>query len=159
MTTKSDEALIALRRIQRRTEQASRLLAATAGLTPSQLRVMQILNERSETSAGEVAKLTTLKQATITSLVDKLTERGLVTRRRCDTDRRRVWLALMPSGAATIKSVPDLLQETFAVRFNSLPNWHQSMLLSSLERITALLDAEDIDASPFLDIGALDETP
>lgn len=159
MTTKSDEALIALRRIQRRTEQASRLLAVTAGLTPSQLRVMQILNERGETSAGEVAELSKLKHATITSLVDKLTERGFVTRRRCDIDRRRVWLDLMPSGAAAIKSAPDLLQDTFSIGFKSLPSWHQSMLLSSLERIAALLDAENVEAAPILDVGALDEAP
>lgn len=159
MKIKSDSALIALRRIQRRTEQASRRLAQTAGLTPSQLRVMQILSERGETSAGEIADLTQLKHATITSLVDKLTQRGFVTRRRCDTDRRRVWLTMEPSGEAAIKAAPDLLQDTFAAGFKDLPDWHQSMLLSALESVATLLDAEGVDAAPVLDIGALDEEP
>ena len=52
MTDRSEDALIALRQIQRRTEQASKRLASTAGLTPSQLLVMQILSERGEISAG-----------------------------------------------------------------------------------------------------------
>lgn len=159
MKTKSDAALIALRQIQRRTEQASKRLAQTAGLTPSQFLVMQILDERGETSAGEITELTQLKHATITSLVDKLTERGFVTRRRCDTDRRRVWIAIEPPGEAAIKAAPDLLQDTFALRFRNLPDWHQYMLLSSLEHVVDFLDAQNVDAAPILDIGALDEEP
>ncbi|MCR9078950.1 MAG: MarR family winged helix-turn-helix transcriptional regulator [Hyphomonadaceae bacterium] len=159
MSVRSEDALIALRQIQRKTEQASKKLAAQASLTPSQLLVMQILAERGEISAGEVSKLTQLKHATITSLVDKLVARGLATRRRCEEDRRRVWLTILPEGQNAITSAPDLLQETFQTRFETLPDWHQAMLVSSLERVAALLDAEDLEAAPILDVGALDERP
>ena len=159
MNVRSEDALIALRQIQRKTEQASKKLAAQASLTPSQLLVMQILAERGEISAGEVSKLTQLKHATITSLVDKLVARGLLMRRRCEEDRRRVWLTLLPEGQNVITSAPDLLQDMFQTRFESLPDWHQAMLVSSLERVAALLDAEDLEAAPILDVGALDERP
>jgi len=159
MSIRSEDALIALRQIQRKTEQASKKLAAQVGLTPSQLLVMQILAERGEISAGEVSKLTQLKHATITSLVDKLEGRGLLARRRCEEDRRRVWLTLLPEGRNAITSAPDLLQDTFQSRFETLPDWHQSMLVSSLERVAALLDAEEMEAAPILDVGALDERP
>jgi len=159
ITDRSEDALIALRQIQRRTEQASKRLAAMAGLTPSQLLVMQILSERDEVSAGEVSKMTQLKHATITSLVDKLVARNLLARRRCDKDKRRVWLSILPEGKGAITNAPDLLQDTFQARFAKLPDWHQSMLVSSLERVAALLDAEDMDAAPILDVGALDEKP
>ena len=159
MSKKPEEALIALRQIQRRTEQASKKLAAQARLTPSQLLVMQILAERGKVSAGEVSDLTQLKHATITSLVDKLVARGLATRQRCQEDRRRVWLTLLPEGENATTAAPDLLQDIFQTRFESLPDWHQSMLVSSLEKLAALLDAEELDAAPILDIGALDEGP
>ncbi|MEP1144243.1 MAG: MarR family transcriptional regulator [Henriciella sp.] len=159
MSIRSEDALIALRQIQRKTEQASKRLAAMAGLTPSQLLVMQILSEGGETSAGEVSKMTQLKHATITSLADKLIARGMLARRRCEEDRRKVWLTLLPDGEKAITSAPDLLQETFQNRFEGLPDWHQSMLVSALERVAALLDAEDLEAAPILDIGALDERP
>jgi DNA-binding MarR family transcriptional regulator len=159
MNTRSEDALIAIRQIQRRIEQASKKLASQAGLTPSQLLVMQILKERGETSAGEVSQLTQLKHATITSLVDKLVAKGMLARRRCDEDRRRVWLMLLPEGDKAITDAPDLLQDTFQQRFQALPDWNQSMLVSTLERVAALLDAEDMDAAPILDVGALDERP
>ena len=159
MSNRSEDALIALRQIQRKTEQSSKRLAQMAGLTPSQLLVMQILSERGERSAGEVSKLTQLKHATITSLVDKLMARGLVSRRRCDEDRRRVWLTLLPEGEKVIQSAPDLLQDMFQERFGGLPDWHQAMLVSALERIASILDAEDLEAAPILDIGELDQNP
>lgn len=159
MQNRSDDALIAIRQIQRKTEQASKKLAAQAGLTPSQLLVMQILKERGETSAGEIAQLTQLKHATITSLVDKLEARDMISRRRSDSDRRRVWLTLLEAGEAVVTKAPDLLQETFQNRFANLPDWHQAMLVSALERVATLLDAEEMDAAPILDVGPLDESP
>lgn len=159
MPKRFEDALIALRQIQRKTELTSKRLASMVGLTPSQLLVMQILSEKGETSAGEISKLTQLKHATITSLVDKLVARGLLMRRRCDEDRRRVWLTLLPEGVKIITSAPDLLQDVFQSGFEDLPDWHQAMLVSSLERIVTLLDAEDVDAAPILDVGALDERP
>ncbi len=159
MTIRSEDALIALRQIQRKTELAARRLAQMAGLTPSQLVVMQILKDRGETSAGELSRLTQLKHATITSLTDKLVARGYVTRRKVESDKRKVWLDLTSAGETGLAAAPDLLQEVFEVRFNALPDWQQSMLVAVLERVSALLDAEDLDAAPVLDIGALDEKP
>lgn len=159
MTNRSEDALIALRQIQRKTELASRRLAQMAGLTPSQLVVMQILKENGETTAGTLSQLTQLKHATITSLADKLVGRGYVTRRKSESDKRKVWLILTGEGRQALIDAPDLLQQTFETRFDGLPDWHQSMLVSALERVSALLDAEDIDAAPVLDVGALDEKP
>lgn len=157
MSKKSEDALIALRKIQRVTELASKRLARTAGLTPSQLSVLRILTEYPEVSAGYLAGATQLKHATITSLIDKLEARGFISRRKCDEDRRRVWLTLLPEGRTALKESPDPLHETFSKRFDVLPDWQQSMLIAALERITSLLGAEDIEAAPVLDIGALDE--
>lgn len=157
MNQRSVDALIALRKIQRVTELASRRLASTAGLTPSQLAVLRLLEKSGELSSGRISEATLLKQATITSLADKLEARELIARRRCDEDRRRVWLRLLPAGAAILADAPDLLQETFSERFNDLPDWQQSLIVSALEQVSGLLDADDLDAAPALDVGELDE--
>ena len=155
MTDKSTDALIALRKIQQRTDQASKRLAQTVGLTPSQLMVLQYLQERGDISAGDIAALTQLKHATITALVDKLVERGYVSRRKGLEDKRKVWLTLESDGRDAIRSAPNLLQETFAERFLTLPSWQQSMLIAALEQVATLLDAENIDAAPVLHTGTI----
>lgn len=156
MSKRSEDALIALRRIQRVTEMASKRLARTAGLNPSQLSVLRILTEYPEVSAGYLAEATQLKHATISSLIDKLEARGLISRRRCDEDKRRVWLRLLDAGKAALANAPDPLHETFSARFDALPDWQQAMLIASLEQVTSLLDAQNIEAAPVLDIGELD---
>ena len=159
MNTRSEDALIALRRIQRMTELASKRLARMAGLTPSQLSVLRILTEFPEVSAGYLAQATQLKHATITSLIDKLEARGLISRRRSDEDKRRVWLRLLPAGKAALADAPDPLHQIFSERFNALPDWQQAMLIASLEQVTNLLDAENLEAAPVLQMGELDKEP
>ena len=141
------------------TELASKRLARTAGLTPSQLSVLRILTEFPEVSAGYLAQATQLKHATITSLIDKLEARGLISRRKCDEDKRRVWLRLLPAGKAALADAPDPLHQIFSERFNTLPDWQQAMLIASLEQVTNLLDAENLEAAPVLQMGELDKEP
>jgi DNA-binding MarR family transcriptional regulator len=153
MSTRANEALIALRQIQRKTELASKRLASLTNLSPSQLWVMEVLKDEQEVSLSELVAKTQLKNATITALVDKLVDRKLVLRRKCDEDRRRVWIRLTPEGETMFDEAPDLLQTVFEDRFLDLPDWHQSMLISALERVVSLLDAESVDAAPLLQPG------
>ena len=48
------------------------------------------------------------------------------------------------------------LQEHFAQQFAALQEWEQSMIVSSLQRVAAMMDAQNLDAAPFLDLGILD---
>ncbi|MEO0467161.1 MAG: MarR family winged helix-turn-helix transcriptional regulator [Pseudomonadota bacterium] len=159
MSQRSDDALVAIRQIQRRIDIDTRKLAQAAGLSPSQMLVIQILDERGETAIGDIVKDTQLSNATITSLVDKMVTRGLVSRRRWDQDRRRVWLTLEPAGRQALKDAPRLLQDTFGLRFDKLDNWEQAMLVATLERVASLLDAERLDAAPILTSGAVAAPP
>ena len=55
-----------------------------------------------------------------------------------------------------LADMPDVLQDRFAARFENLADWEQASIIAGLERVAALLNAEGIDASPVLDVGALD---
>ena len=55
-----------------------------------------------------------------------------------------------PKAIELLQKSPPLLQERFVDRFKSLRDWEQSQLLSSIQRIAEMMDAEDIDASPLL---------
>jgi len=159
MSQSSDRALVAIRKIQRRIELDTRKLAQAAKLTPSQLIVLQILAERGETAIGDIVKATQLSNATITSLVDKMVERDLVSRRRCEQDRRRVWLTLRPDGEQALRDAPNPLQERFEQRFEDMEDWEQAMLVAALERVVSMLDATGLDVAPILAAGALDPKP
>jgi hypothetical protein len=71
---------------------------------------------------------------------------------------RRVPVEATDAGLAFSEQSPPLLQERFAQRFNSLHEWEQTQLLASLQRIAAMMDAEDIDAAPVLSSGSVRAT-
>ncbi|MDH3280391.1 MAG: MarR family winged helix-turn-helix transcriptional regulator [Gammaproteobacteria bacterium] len=156
MENRSQTALIALRRILRVTELNTRRLADQSELTTSQLLVMQHVAQTTKVLPSTIAKAVDLKQATVTVLVNKLEEAGLVTRRRDTEDRRRVWVELTDAGQAALDRSPDLLQNRFEQGFDNLEVWEQAMIITTLERVAALLDAEEIEAAPVLDVGDLD---
>lgn len=156
MESRVSDALVAIRRIVRAAEFASRDLARTTGLTPSQLIVLQIVAREGEPGAGAIAEAARLSQATVTALLDKLEARGLVLRNRGSQDRRRVSVELTQDGRRALADMPDVLQDRFAARFDKLADWEQASIIAGLERVAALLNAEGIDASPVLDVGALD---
>ena len=56
----------------------------------------------------------------------------------------------------TLVAAPKPLQDDFIRQYQDLHDWEQTMILSSLERVAYMMDAQHIDAAPVLDIGALD---
>ncbi len=152
-----DDSLIALRRILRATELYEKKLAQAAGLTPAKLRVLQILAGRPDGRATHKALATQMgvTQGTVTALIDKLVQSGQVTRSRSETDRRQMHVVITEAGQVTVNEAPDALQQRFVRAFEQMQDWERALLVASLERVAAMLDAEEIDASPVLATGDL----
>ena len=154
---RTDQSLIAIRRILRATELYGRDLAQKAGLTPVQIRVLQIVGETGQATPKAIATRMGVSQATMTALIDRLVAKGMVERRRSETDRRQTNVTMTGKGDAAVRSAPDPLQQHYVRQFEALDDWEQSMIVSVLERVAAMLDREReaIDASPVLDVGDL----
>lgn len=150
---RTDDSLIALRRILRATEMYSRELAQSAGLTPAQLRVLQIVDMQDGVTPKKLSQQMQVSQATVTALVDKLVARDMVRRLPSESDRRQTHIVITTLGHASLEQAPDALQQRYVRAFESLPDWEQAQLVSSLERVAAMLDAAEIDASPVLATG------
>lgn len=152
---RTDDSLIALRRILRATELYARELAHSAGLTPAQLRVLQIVDEKGSATPKDLAKQMGVSQATITALVDKLVSREQVQRVQSQTDRRQTNVTITAAGHETLVNAPDALQQKFVREFENLDDWEQAMLVAALERVAGMLDASALDAAPVLTTGEL----
>ncbi len=150
------QVLTSLRRVIRATDLHSKQLVKTTGLTAPQLLLLQAIRDNGDVTIGEVAKKISLSQATVTTILDRLEKRELVKRVRSTKDKRRVHVYLTDKAIEILQDAPVPLQEQFSDQFNELELWEQTMIISSLQRIAQMMDAEDIDASPVLDVGALD---
>ncbi len=149
----SNEILVALRRIMRAIDLRSKALEKQVGLTVPQLLVLQVLNEADRLNVSEIANAVNLSQGTATSIVQRLVAKGLVSKQGSSSDRRMVMVALTARGKSKLAASPELFQEKFTERFEQLDSWEQKMLISAVERIAAIMNAEDVPAAPILQVG------
>jgi MarR family transcriptional regulator, 2-MHQ and catechol-resistance regulon repressor len=75
-----------------------------AGLTLSQFAVLEALLHKGPLTHGEVAGKILTTTGNITQVVDQLAKDQLVQRKRCDSDRRRVYLQLTEKGTRVASS-------------------------------------------------------
>jgi len=152
---KHQELLIALRKVIRAIGLHSKHLNKTSGLTSPQLIIMQDIDKTPGVNSGQVAKNVTLSAATVTNIIDRLESKNLVSRLRNTQDKRKVSLYLTENGKAILLNAPQPLQEHFIENFSNLAQWEQSQLLSSMERIADMMNANELDASPLLELSAM----
>ncbi len=153
---RTNATLTALRRILKATEQHGREVAKSVGLTAVQLRVLKLAHENSESTAKFLACRLQVSQATVTTLLDKLSAQGMIERRVSVCDRRQKNILVTPTGITALKRAPDPMQREFTQRFEQLNDWEQAMLLAAAERIANLLNADELDAAPILATGEID---
>ncbi|TWX67023.1 MarR family winged helix-turn-helix transcriptional regulator [Colwellia sp. C1TZA3] len=152
---KHQELLISLRKVIRAIDLHSKHLNKTSGLTGPQLLIMLEIDKEYSINSSQVAKRVNLSPATVTNIIDRLENKNLITRVRYTQDKRKVGLYLTDDGKALLLKAPQALQEHFIEKFSNLAQWEQSQLLSSMERLSEMMDADKIDAAPLLELQSL----
>lgn len=145
---KSTELLVSIRRIIRAVDIHSKDLLKQYGMTGPQLMILKVIDKSPNMSVSEIAASVSLSQATVTNILSRLEQQGDITRRRGSQDKRKVYIETSERTRAILQSNPSLLQVDFVQRFNSLKDWEQSLLLSSVQRIADMMDVKETDASP-----------
>ena len=83
-----------------------------------------------------------LSQATVTGILDRLEARGLVTRTRSASDRRRVLLALTAAGHTAAARAPAALHGPLMGRLAALPAEHQQRIHDALVAVATMMAPE-----------------
>jgi len=151
------DVLVSLRRIIRATDLQSKRILKACGLTIPQVMVLRAIETLGDVTVKRISSDVSLSQATVTTILNRLEDRRLVERVRSTADKRVVNARLTESGRTTLASAPPLLHEQFIERFEALEAWEKTQILSALQRVATMMDAESLDAAPLLDIGAPDQ--
>jgi DNA-binding MarR family transcriptional regulator len=141
--------LDSLRRIVRLLREGSRTSEDAVGLSGAQLFVLQKLDPERPLSLNELAARTLTHQSSVSVVVSRLVERGLVQRRPAATDARRLELLPTRRGLALLERAPGAAQDRVIAAVAKLSPQQQRALVASFE---ALVQALDIDerAAPML---------
>lgn len=82
---------------------ADRRTRTMIGLTTSQFAVLFVLSQSDGQPISEIAKRLSMGKSSLTGLVDRMAERGVVCRRPCPNDRRVTNIYLEPEGRAVLQ--------------------------------------------------------
>jgi DNA-binding MarR family transcriptional regulator len=151
-----NDMLISLRKIIQAISLHSRDLHRRYGLTGPQLMILYEISNQSRISVTELAKIISLSQATVTDILNRLEKKGLVTRTRSKTDKRRIMITTTTACNHILEMAPPSLQETFITQFSNLDEWEQMMIVSAFKRVVDLMSAGKIEAAPILDTDLLE---
>ncbi|MBM4418231.1 MAG: MarR family transcriptional regulator [Chloroflexi bacterium] len=100
-----DRTIEAMRRVNRALRTGNLDDAATRNLTLAQIRVLNRLLSHGETPTSSLAAGLGVKLPTVTSVVDRLVDKGMAARSADCGDRRRVIVSLTPSGRELVERI------------------------------------------------------
>jgi MarR family transcriptional regulator, lower aerobic nicotinate degradation pathway regulator len=111
-------------------------VAAEHGLSIAAARLLGIVRDRQPT-IGQLATFLQLDKSSVTGLVDRAAERGLVTRTASELDRRSVRVSITAAGREVIDRGAADFEAQIAVLVADLPSAQRSRLSAIASRVVA----------------------
>ena len=155
----TQQVLDAVRRIVQALRESSRQAERRVGLTSAQLFVLQKLAESPASSVNELAAMTHTHQSSVSVVVRKLAQQGLVRNTRSAVDGRRVELTLSSRGRRAAARVPDLAQARLVDAVARLTTARRRQLASTLGEVARTLAGHDRVPAMFFEERRTRRTP
>ena len=112
-----------------------------AGLSVAEYRILRVLKEQGSSPMNRFCPATMLSQPTITGIVDKMEQRGLVERVRSKEDRREVLIAITQKGSSAYAEGEEIHRRFVEKTLSDLKTEELTQLVSLLEKVA---DASDL---------------
>ena len=105
------------------------------GVTPTQLSVLKLLHEIGDLRLGDLSRRIQAQNSTVTGIVDRMEEAGLVARER-DAEDRRAWkIVLTPRGRQVATRADVRPWDTLRAALEALPRADKRKLIEILRQV------------------------
>lgn len=139
--------LNSLRRIIQSGYLHSRQLKQKFDITSPQLVALLEIAKEKQITLKHLSEKIALSSSTLVGVIDRLESKELVSRKRDNQDRRKVFLSITLKGRSFIEKAPSPLQNSLVKSLSKISSTELSTILNSLERINDLINAKDLDES------------
>ena len=160
----TDEATVrvmdGLRRIVRELSASARgapVRGRAGGISGARLYVMRQIAAQPGLSIGELAARTHARQSTVSEVVARLVDAGLVTRRASATDARQASLGLTARGRRAVAGAEQTAQERLAAALATLEPDEREALARGLEAWLAAAGLAEAPATMFFEQDTTDD--
>ncbi|MGD8985866.1 MAG: MarR family transcriptional regulator [Desulfobacteraceae bacterium] len=110
-----------------------------------QLSSLLALHENGPLPPSQIAKYIMVNSSTVTGIIDRLEQKGLVQRSRISTDRRVITVTLTDKGRELAEHAPPPIQEKIVEGLQKLPPYEIEKIVQALTKLTYMLDVQDLE--------------
>lgn len=114
------------------------------GVSGRRLSVLRYLSEEGEHSVSEISRYLNLRDGTVSPLLESMVQDGLLDKRRCARDNRRVLLQVTEHGREVVANTP---MTVFALLRKELPTLSPSELAVMDAAISRIIELAQLDES------------
>lgn len=139
----SQRILDSIRRLVRMLRVSDRQAQAELGVSGAQLFVLTELAKTPALSLNDLASRTLTDQSSVSVVVTRLVEAGLVTRDRDTRDGRRLVLNLTRAGRGLLQHAPAVAQQRLLAVFDRLSNDERKKFADTFEEIVENVGGDD----------------
>jgi len=143
------EIVQSFRKIFKYIQQYSEEVLKEFGVTGPQLWLLKTLHDDNGTPVSELSQKMFLHISTVSSIINRLEEKGLIERKRTKTDRRKVFIHLTDRGEELIVKAPEPAQGKLLHGLQKLSSEEVLGLYKSLEKIVQLMEVDRIKVKFF----------
>jgi DNA-binding MarR family transcriptional regulator len=126
---------LAMREISGLSVLHSQAMSAALGINSTDLECLDLVMLRGRVTAGELADLTGLTTGAITGVIDRLEKVRFVRRERDPSDRRKVFVEVLPSIRASVNPLGEPMQDAVLGVLAKYKDGELEMLLDVLSRL------------------------
>ena len=134
------EGIARLRRALRR---GARVASPGNPLAVAQLELLSVVAEHPGARPGQLARLLHMRPNTVTTIVNALTARGMISRATADEDRRAIELTVTDAGQQAVHAWQATNAAVLHLALSTLPEPQQRALAAAVPAIEALARAID----------------
>lgn len=156
--TDAREVVNNLRRLFKAIQEYSKAIWRQTGLSAPQVWVLNVLEGAPGLSLNELSERLFAHPSTVSGIIDRLEERGVVRRERDPADGRGVLLSLTPRGRRMVGSSPPPVQVGLRSALERMPPPQLRQLRRSLDHLVRETAARGLEA-PFFETEGVVRAP
>lgn len=149
---KYTDILIQIRQIVRSVNLESKRIEKEYGISIPQLLCLSFLNEKPsfQGSQKEIKDFLRLNASTVSGIITRLENKGLVARLPRRDDKRVGLIVITAKGVDLLEKTPELLHQQLSSKLKKLSSEQLEKLQVSFETIIDFLNIDKVDAAPII---------
>ena len=144
---RTKEIIYSIRRLMQAGELYTKELNKIYNVSSAQLNCLLVLYENGPLSPSQIARHILVNSSTVTGIIDRLEQKGLVRRLRISQDRRVITIELTKNGEVLAENAPPPVQQKIIDGLNKLSEDQIDQTAAILLKLTDMLDVQDLEVT------------